>query len=203
MICMFPNFAACLELNHSCNEQRKERSGELCAQSEAKRSRTKVLQATISANSPHLAFGRWPNGVGLAVVSSALMLFIPCTSFCCGLLWGCYWWCRNQIPVHTSSTSEDHHPALWQKQDSLSALQLSLEITSRVPAPCRVLSRPSAEGMGEMCRAEGNCVTAGGDRFLLQTQGWLLWKHCVIHVWDVKQRTGPSSLQDQPFQQLW
>lgn len=31
---MFPNFAACLELNHSCNEEREERSGELSAQSQ-------------------------------------------------------------------------------------------------------------------------------------------------------------------------
>lgn len=31
---MFPNFAACLELNHSCNEEREERSGELSTQSQ-------------------------------------------------------------------------------------------------------------------------------------------------------------------------
>lgn len=78
---MFPNFAACLELNHSCNEERKERSGELCAQSYTKTSWTQVPQETISAHVWPSVGDQSPNylGVGLAVclVPSPLTLFIP------------------------------------------------------------------------------------------------------------------------------
>lgn len=72
---MFPNFAACLELNHSCNEEREERSGELSAQSQE---RTKNLNATGNN------FSAQPT-LGLQEVTTVQITWEAADSLCCAL----------------------------------------------------------------------------------------------------------------------
>lgn len=107
MICMFPNFAACLELNHSCNEERKERNEEVCVCGQTRRSCHQVLLPTISVNSPRLASCRWPKSKLLQTVGGSqchALTFHAVYSphqlgSCYSLLWRCYQWHRNPIPV--------------------------------------------------------------------------------------------------------
>lgn len=151
-----------------------------------KEQRIWMPQATISVHSPHLAFRRWPQSKlpgrqpAVCAVPSPVMLFIP---------WKCYWWHRNQVPVQAGNTSEEQNPALWQKQDSLSAL--SLPTGKHPPHFCStktlIQHQDSAEGMEQGCRAGG-------------TMSLLLLDHTDI-LWfmsEMEKRRGPPSPQDLP-----
>ena len=144
---MFPNFTACLELNHSCNEERKERSRELCAHSQEKRRVPKHHRQQFQCTA-HI----WPSvddespdylevGLAVCVVPSPLTLFFPHTSFCWAIVTAAgHKDAIGRVAIKSISMLaipvKTHHRTLWQKQDSLSALQLPFEKTPHISAPC-------------------------------------------------------------------